>query len=357
MFINLSQPEYFTFGRINSQKKIIVPNLNNFDKLSIKNENNLINPIAKKLYTNLLSDFNKASITNKIDKENTNLFPIKISSAGSNVYARYERYISSLFDDFITNFNIINNIENLITFENVTNEFIKFLINLKTAPITFSSFAFSRFVGIQISGLSIILFDNLTNSEIDNDINYNFYVNTIFNNGFVINENNKSNIILNFGSKLVIDELSKLGINDISTFYSNYYIEANTIDIIFLSSLITKKYNEFCIKRPYAHPRRLCSTGYVQDITARTIIDFKNLYSKYNYLYWLKIYLYLKGIETYKDWSQQDFDYYINNLENVYNSNLDSSYANGLKYVNDLIGKYPYPQSMEPIKFYYEPRL
>lgn len=357
MFINLSQPEHYTFGRINSKKSIIVPNLTNFDKLSIKNENNLINPIARKLYTNLLSDFNKASLTNKINKENTFLFPIKISSAGSNVYVKYERYISKLFDDFISNYEITNNIENLVTFENLTNEFIKFLINFKTLPITFSSFAFSRFVGNKISGLSINLFDNLSNGQIENDINYNFYVNTIFNNGFVINQNNKSKIVLNLGSNLVINELTKLGINDISTFYSTYYIEANTIDILFLSSLFTKKYNEFCIKRPYAYPRRLCLTGYTQDVTPRAVIDFKNLYSKYNYLYWLKLYLYLRAIETYKDWSQQDFDYYINNLINVYNSNLDSSYDNGLKYVNNLIGKYPYPQSLEPIKFYYEPRL
>ena len=358
MFIQLSNPQYVTFGKINGQNIPIAPSIDKFVSISIRSSNNLLNPITKVFLDKLLLDFNKAATTGRIVKQDTSLYPILPIEAGSNVYVNYENYINSLFNEFIKQYKSTKDIEQLITFENVNYEFTQFLIRINL-PQTFSAYILSRYNSIQSTGLSVKLFDERKiTKDIRTDPNYNFYVNTVVNNGFMFDSNNKGTIILNLGHEAVIRELNNRGITSLSGFYSNFYLPSNTIDIFFLSSLITKKYNNFCASNPFAHPRKQCvNTSFTQDIIARNLIDFKRLYSKYDLLYWLKIYLYFRGVETYKNWTQTDFDYYVRNLTNIYNVNVDNSYELGLQYVMNLIGKYPYPQSIEPVKFYYEPRV
>ncbi len=347
-----------TFGKINSERLTIAPNINKFVSITTKNGNNFINPITKIFLDKLLSDFNKASSIGRIVKQNTNLYPISVLDAGTNPYVNYDNYINTLFDSFIQQYKTTNDIEKLISFGDINLEFIKFLIRLQI-PNTFSSYILSRYNSIQSSGLSVKLFDQSTiNKDITKDPNYNFYVNTVTNNGFLIDQFNKGTIVLNLGHEGVIRELNRQGITKVSDFYSAYYITTDTIDISFFSSLVTKKYNNFCGMHPYAHPRKYCiNTSFTQDIVARNLIDFKNLYSKYDLLYWLKIYLYVRALETHKNWSQVDFDFYVNNLTSIYNANLDNSYDSGLQYVKKIIGRYPFPQSTQPTKFYYEPRV
>lgn len=358
MFINLSQPQYNTFGKINNQRLVIAPNISKFVTISIKSSNNILNPITKVFLDKLLLDFNKAAAIGRIAKQNTNLYPLLPIEAGSNVYNKYETYINTIFDGFMDNYKIANDIERLITFEDTNEEFTKFLIRMKM-PNTFSAYIMSRYNSIQATGLSVKLFDQRTLiKDISQDPNYKFYVNTVTNNGFLIDSNNQGTIILNLAHEAVIREMNNRGITKLSEFYSMFYVPSEKLDITFLASLLTKKYNSFCGSNPFAHPRKECvGTEFTQDVVARNLIDFKNLYSKYDLLYWLKIYLYFRGIETHKNWTQQDFDFYVTNLTNIYKSDVDNSYNLGLQYVKNLVGTYPYPQSLEPVKFYYEPRL
>ena len=358
MFINLTDPKYLLFGKINQNNNIIAPNNNKIIKLQLNNQQNIVNPITKYFLDKLFLDFRKGELTGKFIKEDTALYPIKIQSAGFSVYSRYETYVNILFDVFIKNYKINNEIDNLVSLNDFIIEFIKFCYSLERGPFTLSSYTISKYNSIKSTGLVVTLFEK---SGIETDPNYLLYTNTVYNNGFLMDEKNKGTIILNLGHEAVIDKLKEEGINTITNFYSTYYTQTVDLDINLLSYILLKKYNEFCAANPRAKQRKPCYNNpsrYVQETKIRTPISFKNLYTKYNYLYWLKIYMFLRAIETYKVWSQNEFDFYVNELTNLYKASIDSQYQSGLNYVGQLIGRYPYPQSLDSnINFYYEPRL
>lgn len=355
MFIDLSNIKYMLYGKIDNQNQIISPNINKISRLQTNNEQNLINPTTKFFLEKLLLDFRKGTMTGRIKTDDSVIFPITVSSAGNDVYKKYENYISSLFDAFLQNFRNTRQIDELVSLQDFMHEFIKFCILLGDGPFTFTSYVMSKYNSIRSTGLVVTLFEQ---QDIESDINYQIYVNTVVNNGFLIDENNKGTIILNLGHESVINKLKENGINNSSDFYSTYFTQSKNLDINLLSYVLLKKYNQFCAKFPTATQKRVCSgNSFTNESKRRNPINYSVLYTKYNYLYWLKIYLFLRGIETYKIWSQNEFDHYVFELTNIYNSSVDKQYQSGLQYVSNLIGKYPYPQNTSTINFYYEPRL
>jgi hypothetical protein len=348
------------YGKINNQNQIIVPNINKIVRLQTNNEQNIVNPITKYFLEKLLLDFRKGTMTGRINTDDSVIFPMIVKSAGEDIYKKYENYISNLFDSFLKNFKITKQIDELVSFQDFIHEFIKFCTLLGDGPFTFTSYVMSRYNSIRSTGLMVTLFQQKETGtpNIELDINYQIYVNTVVNNGFLIDENNRGTIILNLGHESVINKLKESGINNSSDFYSSYFTESINLDINLLSYVLLKKYNEFCAKFPTATQKRVCSgNSFTNESKRRNPINYSVLYTKYNYLYWLKIYLFLRGIETYKIWSQNEFDHYVFELTNIYNSSIDRQYQSGLQYVSNLIGKYPYPQNTSTINFYYEPRL
>lgn len=358
MLIDLTKNQYFLFGKLNNSKNIIVPNKDKLERVQILNNgNNLINPIAKYFLDKLFQDFNKASLSGKFSKQNTKLYPLTISSAGANVYSKYENYISTIFDEFIKINVANNNIENMLSFEDIVFNFTKFLFTLENGPYTLSAYTLSRYNNLNSSGLVVNLFDGVKN-DVTKDVNYNLYISIVNKNGFLIDKNNLGRLILNLRHESVVNRMRELGINSLSDFYSTYFVESSTLDIKLMSFIILKKYNEFCIRYPIAKPKSTCyNTKVTQDYIQRNLVSFNVLFQKYDYLYWFKIYLFLRGLETYKSWSQNEFDLHIIDLSNIYKTSLDNQYDSTLNYVLKLVGRYPYTSVVGNTNFYYEPRL
>lgn len=357
MFINIYQPKYITYGKIDEEGNIVAPNTSYFSAMNNKNTSNIINPITKICLDNLIKDWEKGSATKRVQKEKTVLQTIKPNSAAENSYKLYEKYLSEDANKFLQRTALTGNPEAIDSFESFILEYIKYSIPRGT-NLTFSSFILSTSNSLLNSGLIVKMFnENKFQIDLKNDANYNLFVNTAANNGFMIETNNNGLLILNFSSERVIDISNQNGLTTIKDFYSKYYTKTINLDITLLSTYLTKVYNDFCDKKPYCHKRSNCGTKIVNEVTARQKISFTQLYSKYDFLYWLKIYMYLRAKETSKSWTQDELNTYIFELTNIYNSSIDKGYELGLSYVDKLIGKYPYEMSMAQSSFYYEPRL
>ncbi len=357
MLINIYQPKYITYGKIDEEGNIIAPNTSYFSVINNKNKDNFINPITKICLDNLIKDWERGNATKKVQRERTVLQTIKPQSAAENSYNLYQKYLTENANLFLRIVSLSGNPEAIDSFESFMFEYIKYSIASKNY-LTFSSFVLSTSNSLLNSGLIVKLFnENKHNINLKNDLNYNLFINTAVNNGFVIEKNNNGLLILNFGSERVVNIVKQNEVNTIKEFYSKYYVKTLNLDIMLLATNLTKVYNDFCDRKPYCYKRSMCGTRITNEITPRQKINFTQLYSKYDYLYWLKIYLYLRGKEIGKSWTQNDFNTYIFELTNIYNSSIDKGYELGLSYVDKLVGKYPYPMVISQNSFYYEPRL
>ncbi len=194
---------------------------------------------------------------------------------------------------------------------------------------TKSGHILSRKVGILQTGLVIELSDasydndNLKFRKFFQDENFLFYVEAAKRFGFFVDKNVPWRLVADLHSPAMIEFLEIRGSAQ-ESFFDNYHHRAPVYDIDALKDYYTFHYNSFASEVPFIrHPDSCLPTEERQPAELNTMPDKK----------WVRLYLFLRAIETRKEWNQTEFDSKANiatNLLSRYDLNKAIEYVNVL---------------------------
>ena len=275
-------------------------------------------------FKDLSQQFNKCALTGKIDNNDLFLSSLKVYKAFEDPVVQYNKYLASTLDVVAMQF-----IKGKVVFKNFDefiNELMGFLIALtRIYPITMPAYIKSKYCSITTSGLAIEIADldasndNIKAEQFVHSLNWDFYVNACNTYGFMIDKFVPWRLVADIGSAPMLQ-------------YAKNYPFLNSTDAIINLGYSTSQ-NDFYNKFKYyllnlynkVKGKGFLVTEDCGGITQAKLVvpeeyDIAKLTSKYNEIYFLKLYFTLRFNEEVSPFDEGDRTRLIDNAIEMYMS-------------------------------------
>tara|TARA_R100000152_G_scaffold20314_1_gene13712 strand:+ start:7060 stop:8430 length:1371 start_codon:yes stop_codon:yes gene_type:complete len=254
--------------------------------------------------------------------------------------------IMNLYDEFVPNFNL-----------------------------TRSSFIFSHFCPISITGLVIEVRSDITHSLTDynrtqgENKNFDFYMKALKKFGFMADYNNPYRIVADIGSPIMQGYMSRYGVT-VKNLFEKYYYKANEYDYDLVKIYLTQFYNDYAADFPFkkvvtkpggiafnnytlgsygfnnSYQKIPVATGQMlcqnmdSHVIKREQVTEQQLQDEYDSTYWLPVYIRVLNYEYNSPLDKHKLDTIIKNAIDI-NKNVDFESAKG--YINKVFKNFRYP--------------
>jgi hypothetical protein len=261
-----------------------------------------------------------------------NIAAVKGWPAGG-VHSMYRLYEEMLYRVFVRSFlNRRERKQEIISIDSFMKVFVEFIDQMvPNYPVTKSGLILSKYSDPMLSGLMIEVADadhsedRLKNKIFIKDPNFPIFRKTAAKYGFVIDKNAPWRLVANLNSPKMAEYMNARGRGYSSIFKRCYYaayrgglgFEGN--DLHELKIFVYGIYNSFVNSDPLARKvisnPSSCTTfkegapsSVRVEVQDRERITLENFEQKYGQLYWLKMYMYIRAKENYKNWSEKEFE-------------------------------------------------
>ncbi len=256
---NFQFAERAMYGRMN--KEHIAISLNTSEMKSLKSTKDpkkqtmVVNFVAD-AFENFIIEFQKASISGKLDADDPYLFDVKAYRGFIDPVKGYRDYTSKIINIFNTKFLTKERRETINDFSSFFVLFSSYLSEIsESLPITFGSYITSIYSGALNTGLAIHISDldasnDSVKEEFINSTNFQFYKVTAEKHGFSINKNAPWILTADIASPSMLRYSSRYGFDSEDSILSGYYYKAYTKDIGNLKSLFYRAYSLLISEKP-----------------------------------------------------------------------------------------------------------
>lgn len=238
---------------------------------------------------------------NKLDQDSI-ILSLKPVNSWYNVIPDYFLNFSKTFEHFNEENRNNQSILEYSDYEKTMVEYLgKMIASLK--PATLSEFIIKS--SPLATGLFVEIYDGEYGddakkyTEFVSDPNFNIYRKVAKRFGFKVDKNIPWRIFLDFKSPYIIEKMNNLGMNSIKEFFSFYYEKACIYDCQSMYSNFRAAYEDLYRRAPYVSYFS-CGTK------TKERIPFKSQSPSRGHF--LKVYMYLRALETRRTWSQSKFD-------------------------------------------------
>ena len=330
------------YGKVNHNNNAVFPSASSLKQVNSKNVVFLINFVAD-AFNDFKKQFLLAKNSNRLSP-NSELLTIDPVNGWKNLNNLYHAYITLLYKSFsevfIKDKNRNENITDFNTFLRVFFEYINVIS--KSFPITKTAFIQSKFSSVDISGLSIQLKDedhSIDKNKVDKfiyDENFVFYSKTARQYGFMIDKNAPWRLVADIESPAMSNYLKKYNLTSTPNVFNNLYYESFMTDIDVLKVYVIQFYNSLVNNEPkitkYKTSTVIKDETILETMTRKTITE-EEINNKLDYMFWNKLYSYIRNKETQTNLNQLQFDT-LTKTANQIEKKIDSKTAR--EYINKV---------------------
>jgi len=231
----------------------------------------------------------------------------------------YRDYINSFYNGILLPFiSKPGRTEDIKDFDGFIEEFTQLIdATSLSIPFTKTEYITSKYMSPLASGLVVEFADHKYGEDPDkiadfmNNVNFELYRDTARNYGFAIDKNAPWRMIANVGNNRMQGYMEKyeVGFEDL---FEKYYFQSHLLDIPTMKSYIRQYYEMFRTDFPdvtvpaveTVEGRNISLTKTVP----RAIMTDSEYESRFNNLFWIRLYIFIRAKETNRDWDQHKFD-------------------------------------------------
>ena len=323
--------------------------------------------IVEEAFQDIQNSISKAVLLNRLDVENSKIFPLKPVRTWRSPRADYHEYMNTMYSAFVTGFVDATIDKRIVDYDSFEKEFLAFykLIHNKFI-FTFTGFITSKEVSPLISGLMIEFSDSdhgndtIKYKKYIQDPDFNFYKDIIKRHGFVIDKHAPWRIIADLESPPIKGRIDETfyenqgmekpgrGLVNLNGFFKNYYLPANYLDLNNMIIYMHKMWDSFAALNPVITNPLLsnCGPGVVPSTIQRQRISLGGFKNRYGRKHWLKFYIKIRNIETQKNLPDQQLKLVIKNALDIfkykgYKVDLNTGFVitdKALDYIQQIFG-------------------
>ena len=272
------------------------------------------------------------------------------TKAWTNTNAAYNAYLTNYFATFIAStFSDPTILDEVFNFDDYVLAFTR-LLDRTTLLVPFTKTAYipSKLASPLNSGLIIEFADELDHgddytkiTEFVNNVNFELFREIASRHGFAVDMNAPWRLIADVGSDAMQRYMGKYNQN-LDTMFEHYYYNSSFYEIPNLKVLLPRFYNIFINAQPQQRSEELVdekNTGKsLTKVINRAILSPEELDRKYNNLFWIRLYMYIRAKETNRDWNQDKFDHLVKKASDFF---LYADEKSALKFINKEMRQTP----------------
>lgn len=286
-------------------------------------------------FKDLQKYFKNAVATGRVSEADT-AYPtpeaLQAWSTDTGVHAKYNLYWENLYTTFVGKYmdSFLN--QKIRNFDDFVKVFLGYTTTLAySKPVTRVAFLTSNKIDPRASGLVIDMYsgehddDYAKYTGFIRDQNFSFFARSCERFGFYVNKNAPWRICADITNPYMQEKLKQFGMESEKEFFTTYYLKASNYELDNLKirlfqvyDLFLKQYPDVTTLSPSTAPEIAASfvPGRKKDGGIKTIITyqqretmtFEELNRRFPDEYWMRLYIYLRAVETHKTYTQTEFD-------------------------------------------------
>lgn len=320
------------YGKVDTNLNAVMLNTNN---LKLLKTNNIAQPsqffalsFVADAFNEMVIEFQRADQFKIIPKSKLN--PLRIEKAAVPTLTNYEQTIRSFLDSAFNKRVLKDKVFNLNDFLN------EFCLAIQTTSLYLSqtSYLTNNVSTPCVSGLIIELAnlnhdeDKLKDKQIK-DPNFEFFINTAEKYSFFIDKNAPWRLVFNINTSYALQKMKDNGFNSIDEMFSKAYNTVYKNEWKSLKETLINYYNDNVLSKQKSQLPILNKDGSIEFINKEKEFNVEN---KYNDLFWIKLYYFVRLKEEDIRIDQTQFENKMNRLISIYNS---AGELPALEYINN----------------------
>jgi len=339
------------FGRVNKQGDIVYPSEAFLKQLDSESGTYFVLDFVADAYESFRRDMLFQETQNHFINIDGTPFMDRFEPTKSwiSINANYDNYVRDYYDSFLMPFmsdpSRIGDIEN---FDDFITAFTRLVNRISMAvPLTKTEYITSKYSSPLVSGLVIEFAEKEHGDDIGkitefvNNVNFELYREIASRNGFAVDMNAPWRLIADVGSEVMAKLLKKYDVS-LDTMFGKYYYKSSLFDIPTLKAHLMNFYNSFVRQFPKIRTHEVVNengkTISLTNVKERVIMDRGIYNSRYNNLFWIRLYAYVRAKETNRDWDQHKFDHVVERARDFL---IHSGGRTALKFIDKEVKRAP----------------
>jgi len=333
------------YGRIDHDREIVYPSEAFLKQLPSSGEGSyfVLNFVAD-AYEAFMEDMRTQASVNHLVNIAGSPFETMFNptSGWQSANVSYPSYAQHYYNAFLLPFvSTPDRQEEIMNFDDFIEAFSQMIsLTAPTTPLTKTEYLGSKYATPLVSGL-IIEFaqkshgdDPTKVTEFVNNINFELYREVASRYGFSVDMNAPWRMTAVLQSPPMQGFMSTYDVT-LDTLFHKYYYKASYLDIPTLKVYLYEFYQHFInafpnISKPVVHEQKGANIT-LTSVERRAILTPEEYAAKYDNLFWVRFYLYVRGKETNQDWDQHKFDHLAQRASDFL---LHSGQDTALKFIN-----------------------
>lgn len=337
--------ENMMYGKLNTNNSVIVPNPRFLREIPNIPPGQYTFSFIVDAYLDFFSDWNLKITRNVVQDSNEfNYIPVKSYSNFENEYKLKFNEYYNLFDQYLTNFNLTNEITDFKSFLKYFSIYIS--LSSLVSSFTLSNFIRSKNCSPHVTGLVLSVSNKKSNIVEKNNFiqnkNFELFNKTANLYGFIIDKNQPWNLYFNSESEISFDYYSSYIVNN-KPFFESFYIETRNIELFYFQKNIIDLYNKFATEKTISTRKiKLCKDKYYVDVKnyfLETLPNQVNNFLNFEYSKEIARLFTFTFLREHKcDIKQEQFNIIVTNF-NKYLQDLDIS--SSMDYLHGIVNRSP----------------
>ena len=222
---------------------------------------------------------------------------------------------------------------------------------LLVTPFTKTEYLMSKNSSPLMSGLVIELSDLYDHgsdlekiTDFINSNNFEVYREIANLHGFAVDRNAPWRLVALPGYPAMQRFMSKYGIT-LNTLFKKYYYTSYFLDIPSMKSHLFQYYQAFTTDSPEVRVPIVREMGdkkiSLTKVIPRATLSLQDFLEKYNNLFWIRLYVYVRAKETNRDWNQHKFDHVVKEASDFFTYSTEAA---AFKFINKEVRRFPSDQ-------------
>lgn len=334
--VKISSTMRSLYGRVDTSGFSVIPKDEFITQIPSEAEQIFSLTIVKECFEEMTSYWHKLGSLGKLSKNSTTLKVLEAKSAiTSGLRILHKSYLRDKIEFFNKEF-VRNDaqIKNYIDYEKGIRNFTHHLRGL-SSPFTLSQFCVSTSVSPTETGMVIDIAqadpseDAQKYQEFIADPNFENYTKAAYRFGFKVDKDIPWRLYFDLSSKYAKEKMASKGIYRTEEFFKRYHVRAVDVefpDIVESLASMYRRYTEFSPSYQEIKPcptslstRSAYSQAAAKVLTReKEVLTGEILGTRYGTDHWLRLYAYIRSVETSSTWTQKQFDTIVEESANLY---------------------------------------
>ena len=300
-------------GRVNENNEPVVLLERFLQQLPSKEKTLLALPPVVSAWKALMSHIEKGIFRGDVDPEGSLYAKVKPVYAWTSPHKWYSSYNASMYGTFTGNFMHTFRDQRIQNFDGFLKVFVDYAQQFSERfPFTREGFLLSKFATPHFGGMCIEIAEvdhdrDIKKAEYLSDRNFEFFKKAAHRHGFKLDRNAPWRLIPDLSSRGMKRHMKAVGTSE-DDFYKDYFVKGYEWELENFKHYLWGWYNNYVNANPIVKVMDTSGKKTEMMLMERASYTEDELYSEYSDHFFIKLYVYVRAIETGKLWSQSTYD-------------------------------------------------